>query len=330
LITVTLGRLTGCRQILSAVVVLVLLSGCATGPQWPEPEDHEHVHPDARLLVDVPFHAQERYQCGPASLAMMLNARAIEVTPDELVDRVYLPERGGTLQVELVSAARERGLLVYPLRTEVDAVIDEVAAGNPVLVMQNLRFSWWPQWHYAVVVGYDRRSEELILHSGLEEHYRQPLRMFMATWDRADRWALVMMDPGHKPATAEPLPFLRAAHDLESTGQLKAAYRAYDTAREAWPEEPAAHFGLGNVASTLGQNEASVVHFMTLTQAHPEIAAGWNNLGIMLSRIGCPVAADAALNCAAERDERFRASQPESAPPAPPGTCPLLECPTPE
>jgi hypothetical protein len=31
----------------------------------------------------------------------------------------------------------------------------EVAAGNPVLVLQNLSFAWAPVWHYAVVMGYD-------------------------------------------------------------------------------------------------------------------------------------------------------------------------------
>jgi len=103
------------------------------GPQDPGGSD---ARPEHKTLNDIPFHAQEAYQCGPAALSIMLNTRGIQATPDELVDRVYLPARGGTLQVEMVSAARERGLLVYPLEGALDALMEEIEAGNPVLVMQ--------------------------------------------------------------------------------------------------------------------------------------------------------------------------------------------------
>jgi hypothetical protein len=32
--------------------------------------------------------------------------------------------------------------------------VDQLEAGRPVLVLQNLALKLWPQWHYAVVVGY--------------------------------------------------------------------------------------------------------------------------------------------------------------------------------
>lgn len=118
---------------------------------------------------------------------MVLNHRGLPDSPDELKDRVYIPERKGTLQVELVSASRERDLLVYPVAGELKAVMTQVDAGNPVLVMQNLAFNWFPQWHYAVVVGYDLEKREMIVHSGLSEAQREPFKVFMRTWDRADR-----------------------------------------------------------------------------------------------------------------------------------------------
>ncbi|WVM93376.1 hypothetical protein ULG90_05290 [Halopseudomonas pachastrellae] len=48
---------------------------------------------------------------------------------------------------------------------ELDAILRELDDGNAVLVMQNLAFDWYPQWHYAAV-GYDLNTRELILHSG--------------------------------------------------------------------------------------------------------------------------------------------------------------------
>src|SRR5690554_6884700 len=133
---------------LALLGLTVLLSACAGRSPMVMPEATELAHlPDRILLQDVPFHAQDAYQCGPASLAMVLNHRGIAASPDELKDRVYLPERKGTLQVEMISAARERDLLVYPLDKELHSILTELAAGNPVLVMQNLAFNWYPQWH---------------------------------------------------------------------------------------------------------------------------------------------------------------------------------------
>ena len=44
-------------------------------------------------LTEVSFFPQEDFQCGPAALAMVLNASNIRVTPEELVDQVYIPAR---------------------------------------------------------------------------------------------------------------------------------------------------------------------------------------------------------------------------------------------
>jgi len=262
-----------------AALLGVLLSGCASQPPWPDSFN-------ATTLNDVPFHPQEQYQCGPASLAMMLNAQDVEATPDELVDRVYLPQRKGALQVEMVAAARQYGMLVYPLEPELDHVLKEIRAGHPVLVLQNLRFGWWPQWHFAVVVGYDSAKEALILHSGTEKNERQPASVFMATWNRSERWARVILSPDQMPATAEPLTFLMAAHDLETTQQKAAAKSAYKTASEAWPDQPAALLGLGNIAYQQGQWSEAEKYYRAMTKRFPDINAGWNNLAEALSRQG--------------------------------------------
>jgi tetratricopeptide (TPR) repeat protein len=231
---------------------------------------------------------------------MILNHRGLPDTPEQLVDRVYIPERKGTLQVEMVSASRERDLLVYPVARDLKAVMTELDAGNPVLVMQNLAFNWYPQWHYAVVVGYDLDKREMIVHSGLNKAQREPFKVFMKTWDRADRWARVMLPPHQLPATAEPLVYLRAASDLEQTGRLDSARQAYAAALSAWPEQPTARFGLGNVAWAQQQPEVSVEHFRTLVADFPDFKPGWNNLSVALEATNCPKSAAIAKACASE------------------------------
>ena len=144
------------------------------------------------------------------------------------------------------AAARQAGQLVYPLDTRLDSILAEVAAGNPVLVLQNLAFNWRPTWHFAVVVGYDRTREMLVLRSGVTHRLEVDFATFMRTWQRGERWAVVVTDPGQLPATATPLIWLRAASDLEETGQPAASERAYQAATQRWPAEALPWFALGN------------------------------------------------------------------------------------
>ncbi|UAW99512.1 PA2778 family cysteine peptidase [Halopseudomonas nanhaiensis] len=288
-------QLLSLRSLRTTVLIglAALLSACAgKAPTLPTPDQLGHL--PRQVLIDVPFHAQDEFQCGPAALAMVFNHHLIPAEPDDLTTRVYIPAREGSLQIEMVAAAREQNLLAYPLKGNIEALLTELAAGNPVLVMQNLRFGWYPQWHYAVAIGYDLNRDVLILHSGLEQAKHQSLTVFARTWDRADRWARVMLRPTQLPATAEPLAYLKAAADLEQTGRLDPAEQAYRTALSEWPDPPTARFGLGNVLWAKGEREDAVGEFRVLTEEHPEFMPGWNNLIEGLKQLGYRSEAEAA------------------------------------
>nr|WP_284048064.1 PA2778 family cysteine peptidase [Marinobacter sp. ATCH36] len=310
----------------------MVLAGCASRPQWPEPETLNIATDIEQRLVldDVPFYAQERYQCGPASLAMMLNSQGLNTNPEVLKELVYLPERHGSLKVELVAAARAHGLLVYPLDGSLESLLEEVAGGNPVLVMQNLRFGWWPQWHFAVVMGFDAEQRNIILHTDTRERHEETLEVFTATWQRAENWAAVMLPPDQLPASAEPLRYLMSANDLETTGRTMAATTAYQTAEQTWPDQPAAIMGQGNIAWEHGESEQATHHYLRLTRKFPGVAAGWNNLGHSLAAQGCATAAETAASCAAAiNPERFDGVPPEIQNSTPPESCPVVTCPAP-
>lgn len=290
------------------LAAILLLSACA-GPGT-------RIGPDPGLtglaglveLKDLPFHPQEAFQCGPAALATMLNGQGVAATPESLQGIVYLPDREGSLQVEMVAAARSKGMLVYPLES-LEGIIAEVAAGNPVLVLQNLRLDWWPQWHYAVVMGYDLEVRELILRSGTEARKRTAFRTFDNTWARGGRWARLVLKPGQLPATAEPLAYVRAAYDLEQTGQFEAARASYHSASLHWPDNLAAGFARANLALSLAEPADARVQFLRLLERHPRFAPAWNNLALSLDEIGCPLEAEAAKTCAqrlAPDDARLR------------------------
>jgi hypothetical protein len=311
------------RVLLGTLVILV--AGCASVPPWPETAGG--AGSQSSVLIDAPFFPQERYQCGPAALATMLASQDIAVTADQLVPKVYLPEREGSLKVELVAAARQYGMLVYPLEPNLAAIMAEIDAGHPVLVMQNLGFDWFPQWHFAVVIGYDPDDEALILHTDTRRANRQPLSVFFRTWKRAERWAAVMLPPDQIPATAEPLPFLEAAYDLEATGQEGPAFAAYKTATGRWPDEPAAWLGMGNIAYSQQEWRKAAGHYLDTVDKFPELAPGWNNLAHALARSGCASASVEALACANQlRPDTFASDLPEASGESD-FACPAVECP---
>src|SRR5262249_3927250 len=93
--------------------------------------------PERAEMTQVPFFPQEDYQCGPAALATNLAYLGRKLTPDDLVDEVYLPQRRGSLQVEMLAAARRRGAVSYQLAPRFEDLLREVGAGNPVIVLQD-------------------------------------------------------------------------------------------------------------------------------------------------------------------------------------------------
>lgn len=282
----------------------ILLGACARSPA---PVTGSMGLPERVELVDVPFYPQEDYQCGPAALATMLTHRGIGTDPEQLVERVYIPERKGSLQIEMVAAARAHDLLVYPLEPRLDALLAEVAAGNPVLVLQNLAFDRWPQWHFAVVVGYDLASQTIILRSGTTQRWTGSFHQFERSWAKGDRWAVVTVEPGQLPAGAKETVWLKAANDLEQTGRKDAARKAYEAATAHW-SGGLSWFALANSLYAEGDRHAAEEALRSSIASDDAFAAGWFNLAQLLAERGCATQASRAKACAvqlAPEDKRF-------------------------
>ncbi|MEW6312371.1 MAG: PA2778 family cysteine peptidase [Pseudomonadota bacterium] len=286
-------------RLAGTLFLALLLGACSHALQSARLQDDPPAGlPLQHELKDTPFFAQQRYHCGPAALATVLVQRGLGVMPEALAAQVYLPGREGSLAVEMDAAARRHGMLAYPLEAQMESILREIAAGNPVLVLQNLGLNWLPQWHYAVVVGYDLGDGDLILRSGLIERYVVSMDVFETTWRRGDYWARVLMPPGQLPATAQPLTYLQANLDLEETSQPEAALQGYRSATAAWPEVAVAWLARGNLAYQQGLDDEAVQSFSLGLRVTPDDAALWNNLGYALARKGCGAQALAAIHCA--------------------------------
>ncbi|MCX7140724.1 MAG: PA2778 family cysteine peptidase [Proteobacteria bacterium] len=270
------------------VFVLSLLSGCISLPQSDALRgDGSASLPPRMELETVPFFAQEEYQCGPAALAMALNAAGVKVTPDELTEQVYLRERKGSLQVEMLASARRHGVLAYELSPELKDVLAEVAAGNAVIVLQNQGlWSFYPYWHYAVVIGYDLEKKQILLHSGTRARRTMPLGLFEFLWIDGQRWSMVALAPGRLPASAREANLATATAALEKVGRTAEARLAYESLVQRWPANLVGLMGLGNTAYALGNKADAEGAFRKATAAHPLAASAFNNLAQTLADQG--------------------------------------------
>jgi hypothetical protein len=274
---------TGSRIFL-VISLLALLFGCAAFQRAPMPQLPANV-PASFELDAVPFYPQEKYQCGPATLAMALSWSGLPTTPDELKDQVYTPSRKGSLQLAMVGATRRHGKIAYEIN-DPDAVFPEIAAGHPVIILQNLGLSWIPVWHYAVVIGYDTAAEDVILRSGTTKRKVMSYFLFDKTWARSKYWGMLVLEPDQLPEQANEMKYLTAVLGLEKARQFQAAVTGYQTALTRWPASLNARMGLGNSYYAIGNFKAAERAFREAAELHPQSAAAYNNLAYALLEQG--------------------------------------------
>lgn len=259
---------------------LYLLGGCAA-------KDVREVTLNTQLpkqieLTNTPFFPQELYQCGPAALATALNAVNIQVTPEQLTPEVYIPSRRGSLQIEMLAATRRHGAVAIQIPPKLESVLQEVAAGNVVVVMQNLGLSWAPSWHYAVVIGYDLNRELIWLRSGTFKRFEMTLSAFQRTWARSEYWAFTALPPGKLPASVSSDDVAKALVAYEKNAPASARKIAYQAAVNRWPDNLVLLMGLGNSAYIESDLPVAANAFQQAIEAHPTAAAAYNNLAIVL------------------------------------------------
>ncbi|MDP2285910.1 MAG: PA2778 family cysteine peptidase [Pseudohongiella sp.] len=294
------------RLCLIAALVLVGLQACLSAPQTLQLQARAPQSlASPVLLSDVGFFPQEDFQCGPAALATVLTFNQVEVTPEELVSQVYIPARRGSLQIEMLATARRYGRLPYVLTGTLEKMLMEVAAGQPVLVMQNLGLSRWPQWHYAVAVGFDLAENTITLRSGTRKEYVMPMAVFERTWARAGHWSVVVLQPGQMPVDADETTYFQTLADFELSHAGASALAAWHAGVLRWPASSLMAIGLSNqlYAQGLQQDAANVlIDFLKLETGS---AVAHNNLAWLMFELGEPERAMTYAQRAASLDPAF-------------------------
>lgn len=283
------GILHGSARLIAGAFLLATgLSGCASMvPQTMALRDAWPAGVAVRSeLPGVPFFPQQEYQCGPAALATVLTHAGAQISPEELVGLVYIPARQGSLQVEMLAAPRRYSRVTYQIAPRFDALLREVAAGNPVVVLQDTGAGPVTNWHYAVVVGFDYPAGELFLRSGETRRLVMPFTVFEYTWKKSNYWAMVTVPPGRIPATAVEPAYLAAIAAMERVGETPAVITAYSAFLERWPANVAASIGLANRYYALGALGETETVLRSAAAHHPNSVPVLNNLAHTLSDLG--------------------------------------------
>lgn len=237
-------------------------------------------------LKSTPYFPQTRYQCGPASLATVLNAAGLDTDAATLAGEIYLPDRKGTLQIELIAAVRRHGRVPYVIDNSLHSIISQLDHGLPVLVLLNLGYSVFPAYHYAVVIGYAPDSDSIIMRSGRNYRLLMPRHQFLSAWSKSGKWALVVPAAGTLPAEVNLQRYLSAVIALESVGQWKTAQQSYHSLLVKWPGNTLARFGLANTLRRQGKLTGAVDQYRKVLAQDTGHKPARNNLADTLLHLG--------------------------------------------
>lgn len=242
--------------------------------------------------MDVPFIDPRSELCASTSIQMVSlywqlhSSYVSHMSLYELDARTLIPLKGGTLQIELISTARADGMIAYPIEPTFDALISELSAYHPVIVLVNRGYSWYPLWHYAVITGYDVKTQTILMHFGDTPNEAIPIGTFASLWQRSGNWGVVLLPPGQLPASATAKKYLNIVYDFEKIGMTKEAIIAYETAIKRWPNYIPLLFALGNVYYDVHQTSKAEEVYRYILSIDSKYFFALNNLAVLLCHTG--------------------------------------------
>ena len=214
-------------RVISRILAATLIVGCVTslagcaGSVSPQikrlPE---------RVELSGRFYKGVANQSGPQVLASMLSQQGIVITPGLLDKPLHLPGGEAQLQQNMQNLAREYGMMVYPLDSNLPALLTQVAAGYPVMVRFTEGSALWAEPRYAILSGYNRQKQTVLLRAGMDQRLLMSFGSFESAFKDAGGWAVLIQSPTQIPANVDQQRWLRAASDLAQAGQEQAATRA--------------------------------------------------------------------------------------------------------
>ena len=112
-------------------------------------------------------------------------------------------------------------------------------------------------------------------------------KSFTRSWKRGYFRAIVALNPGELPASADADRYLRSVAATESTGKLADPIPAYRVATARWPKSSLAWLGLGNALYFKGELVEAANAYRKVLQIEPAHRIALNNLSQVYLGLGC-------------------------------------------
>ena len=143
------------------VLISFALTSCAGGGiVTPVEESH--------YISGVPYVEQpiDKPQCLPASGAMVFNYYNVNVTQQQVADKIINENTGGYNTNNLIEYAKELGFKAEFRNLTLEWVKKVLQQDVPIIIVQDFSLID-PNDHARIVIGYDNKKQELITHDPL-------------------------------------------------------------------------------------------------------------------------------------------------------------------
>jgi ABC-type bacteriocin/lantibiotic exporter with double-glycine peptidase domain len=185
------------------VILSILLSITFFSPSLAQVARSESSFPPRSMIENVPHVWQLGAQCGPASMAMVLNYWGIDIGQNTLAQ--LMGTVTGTSSRMMAHYPETIGLKVENYSGSMARIAENISRNRPVIVMQWLNYRDKQEGkvrHYRVVTGYDWEKELMYMNDpNRTGHSRLDFSVFQDLWDtRMDQrdsknWMLVICKP---------------------------------------------------------------------------------------------------------------------------------------
>lgn len=180
------NSLSGCLWIIDLTFLIILINfffGCVK------------THPIQKPLLgnnieNVAFYPQKAYQCGPASLAGVLNYWGIKVSPNDISNEIYSSSAKGTLTLDMKFYAENKGLRAIIYKGNLEDIKQKINSGYPLIILVDFGFWIFKKNHFMVVTGYDENG--VIVNSGKEKQKFLLKEELLRSWRKTDFWTLLI------------------------------------------------------------------------------------------------------------------------------------------
>ena len=149
-----------------------------------------HLNSNTVIIDNVTYYLQEDYQCGPASLASVLNFWGVGVTPEKVAKEIFSKSARGTLTMDMLIYATRKGLYARQYTGSWHDLKTRIGDGYPLIILVDYGFLIYRDNHFMVVVGYN--DEGVIVNCSIRGQTFIPKSRFLRSWERTNFWTLLI------------------------------------------------------------------------------------------------------------------------------------------